>query len=123
VKKWIIFKTTSASSQGWKERKLQPAGHLTRILAEYLDCSNKALPELGYRPREFACSEESVEPNFPDASTHVRWSDWEVSRIERFKAVDSAEYDEVVVCYCCYSPIEPEWKELPKIGVLQEGKV
>jgi len=36
---------------------------------------------------------------------------------------DSAEYDEIVVCYCRYSPIEPEWKELPKIGVLQEGKL
>ena len=80
------------------------------------------MPELGYRLREFACSEDSVDPNFPDASTHVRWSDWEVSRVERFKSVDSAEYDEVVVCYCHYSPIEPEWKELPEIGALQEGK-
>lgn len=102
---------------------MQPAGYLTRMLAEYLDCSNKALPEPGYRPREFACFEESVDPNFPDASTHVRWSDWEVSRVERFKPIDSAEYDEIVVCYCRYSPIEPEWKELPKIGALQEGKL
>ncbi len=123
MKRWIVFKTESASSQGWKERKLQPAAHLTRMLAEYLDCSDKMLPEPGDRPREFARFEESVDPNFPDASTHVRWSDWEVSRVERFKSVDSAEYDEIVVCYCRYSPIEPEWKELPKIGVLQEGKL
>jgi hypothetical protein len=123
MKRWIIFKTASASSQGWKERKLKPAGHLTRILAEYLDCSDQVLPELSYRPREFACSEESVYPNFPDASTHVRWSNWEVIRIERFKSIDAAEYDEIVVCYCSYSPIEPEWKELPTIGALQEGKL
>jgi len=70
-----------------------------------------------------AASESNTSaPNFPDASTHVRWSDWEVSRVERFKSVESVEYDEIVVCYCHYSPIEPEWKELPKIGVLQEGK-
>jgi hypothetical protein len=93
------------------------------MLVKYLDFSDQALPELGYHPLEFACSEESVDPNLPDASTHVRWSDWEVSRIERFKSVDSAEYDEIVVCYCCYSPIEPEWRELPKIGVLQEDKL
>ncbi len=48
---------------------------------------------------------------------------WIVFKVERFKSVDSAEYDEIVVCYCRYSPIEPEWKELPKIGVLQEGKL
>jgi hypothetical protein len=78
VKRWIVFKTESASSKGWKERKLQPAGHLTRMLAEYLDCSDKVLPEPGYRPREFARFEESVDPNFPDASTHVRWSDWDL---------------------------------------------
>ena len=119
MKRWIVFKTESASSQGWKERKLQPAGHLSQMLAEYLDCSDKALPEPGYRPREFARFEESVDPNFTVASTHVRWSDWEVSRVERFKSV---EYDEIVVCYCRYSPIEPEWKELPKIGILPEGK-
>ncbi|WP_446417631.1 hypothetical protein [Coleofasciculus sp.] len=40
-----------------------------------------------------------------------------------FKSVESAEYDEIVVCYCRYSPIEPEWKELPKIGAVQEGKL
>ncbi len=123
MKRWIIFKTASASFQGWKERKLQPAGHLTRILVEYLGSSDKALPELGYRLREFAYSEKFVDSNFHDASTHVRWSDWEVSRVEQFKAVNSAEYDEVFVCYCCYSAIEPEWKELPKIGVLQKGKL
>jgi hypothetical protein len=39
LKRWIVFKTESASSKGWNERKLQPAGHLTRMLAE--------LPKIG----------------------------------------------------------------------------
>lgn len=38
---------------GWKERKYAHSGSLTKTLFEHYDCSDKALPEPGYRPPEF----------------------------------------------------------------------
>lgn len=116
-KQYILFKTESLSSPGWEERSLAHTGALTSILAEHYNYSNKPLPKLGDRLREFAHFEESADPKFLAATTHVRWGDWEVARVERFKPIDESEYDEFVVCYCHYSPVESDWKELPDIQV------
>lgn len=116
-KQYILFKTESLSSPGWEDRLLAHTGALTSILAEHYNYSDKPLPKPGHRLREFAQFEESVNLDFSAASTHVRWGDWEVSRVERFKPIDDSEYDEIVVCYCRYSPRESDWKKLPKIQV------
>jgi hypothetical protein len=117
-KQYILFNTESLSSPGWEERSFSHTGALTSILAEHYNYSNKPLPKLGDRLREFAHFEESIDPKFLAASTHVRWGDWEVVRVERFKPIDESEYDEFVVCYCHYSLIELDWRELPDIQVL-----
>lgn len=118
-RQYILFKTESLSSPGWEERMLAHTGALTSILAEHYNYSHKPLPQPGYRLREFAHFEDSVDLKFSAASTHIRWGDWEVARVERFKPIDESECDEIVVCYCHYSPIEPDWKELPNIQVSQ----
>ena len=120
-KRLIIFKTESLSSPGWEDRLLSHTGALTSILAEHYDYSDKPLPQTGDRLRNFAQFKESADPKFPAASTHVRWGDWEVSRVEEYTPeIPNAEYDCLAVCYCCYSPIEPEWKELPQIQVAKQ---
>jgi hypothetical protein len=122
-KRLIVFKTESLSSPGWEDRSLSHTGALTSILAEHYDYSSKPLPQTGDRLRHFAQFTESKEPKSPAVSTHVRWGDWEVSHVEEYSPkMPNAEYDCLAVCYCRYSPIESEWKELPKIQVpeLQE---
>lgn len=130
-KRSIVFKTESLSSPGWEDRLLSHTGALTSILAEHYDYSNKPLPKTGdslrdscaSRLRNFGQFKESTDPKSPAASTHVRWGDWEVSRVEEYKPeIPNAEYDSLAVCYCCYSPIDPEWKELPKTQVSQLQK-
>lgn len=81
-KRLIIFKTESLSSPGWEDRLLSHTGALTSILAEHYDYSDKPLPKTGDRLRNFAQFKESAASKFPAASTHVRWGDWEVSRVE-----------------------------------------
>jgi len=100
---------------------LSHTGALTSILAEHYDYSGKPLPKIGDRLRNFAQFQESADPKFPAASTHVRWGDWEVSRVEEYTPeIPDAEYDCLAVCYCRYSPIESEWKELPKVRVSKQ---
>ena len=102
---------------------LSHTGALTSILAEHYDYSNKPLPKTGDRLRNFGQFKESAGSKSPAASTHVRWGDWEVSRVEEYRPeIPNAEYDSLAICYCCYSPIDPEWKELPKIQVSQLQK-
>ena len=120
-KRLIVFKTESLSSPGWEDRSLSHTGALTSILAEHYDYSNKPLPQTGDRLRNFAQFTETTELKSPAVSTHVRWGNWEVSHVEEYTPkIPNAEYDCLAVCYCRYSPIEPEWKELPKIQVPEQ---
>jgi hypothetical protein len=125
AKRLIVFKTESLSSPGWEDRSLSHTGALTSILAEHYDYSDKPLPQTGDRLRNFAQFKDNAGSQFPGASTHVRWGDWEVSHVEEYvPKIPHLQYDCLAVCYCRYSPIESEWKELPKIQVpkLQELK-
>lgn len=38
--KYLIFRTESDSAEGWRDRKLQPSGRGTSILAEHFDNSD-----------------------------------------------------------------------------------
>lgn len=95
----VIFKTENPSAHGWEDRVLLPSGSLTDILAQHI-CTN-SIPEVGDRLREFAEL---------DDETHGRDGDWVVSKVELFSSFDTS--DKVVLCYCQYQPITPEWEKL-----------
>jgi hypothetical protein len=119
--KYIIFRTESASAQGWEERLLAHTEALTSILAEHFDSSNSPLPEPGYRLREYHRIEPFVDPKFPGASTHSRVGDWEVVRVEEYTPdLPTSDFEAIVICYCQYSSVSTPLEPLPEIQVSQE---
>ena len=121
MSKYIIFKAESAPSDKWEEMLLAHTGAFTFILAEHYDSSNSPLPEPGYRLREYHRIEQFVDPKFPGASTHSRVGDWEVVRVEKYTTdLPTTEFEEIVICYCQYSPVSTPLEPLPKIQVSQE---
>jgi hypothetical protein len=105
--KWVIFREAEGQSLAgdWKERKLAHSNLLTFIVAEHYDSTGSEPPEAGYRPTEYRSA----------TSEHVaqyRKGDWVVVRTEVFvpNIPIGNEFDEIVVCYCVYDPIEPKWK-------------
>ncbi|HLP90284.1 MAG TPA: hypothetical protein VK184_17065 [Nostocaceae cyanobacterium] len=113
--KWIVFRAEKGQP-GWQERKYAHTGSLTKTLAEHYDCSDKQLPEPGYRPPEFIRVEEFVDPQYPKAKTHYRVSDWEVTRVETYTPdiPVGMGFDMIVICYCKYSPINAPLKPMPE---------
>ncbi|MCL1466912.1 hypothetical protein [Argonema galeatum] len=125
--KYIIFRTESASAQGWEERMLAHTGALTTLLAEHYDSSNAPLPEPGYRLRDYHRIERFVDESYPDASTHSRVGDWEVARVEEYTPkISVTDFESIVICYCRYSPVTTPLEPLPRIKSvekLQEAQV
>ena len=102
---WIIYKTDDMSAVGWEERRLMPRDSLTNILEENWSAEeNPTIPQLGDRTRAYQCDRED------DSITHAREGDWVVKRIERFASFDTDM--RIVVCYCEYDPIAPQWQEI-----------
>lgn len=95
TKTWIVYKAQSLSAHGWKERMLIPSGGLTEILREAWNYSGK-MPQAGDRVTEFH-------------NGHYRQGDWVVTSVNHFSSPDIEE--QIVVCYCEYSPIESPWME------------
>jgi hypothetical protein len=114
--KYIIFKTESASAEGWEERLLAHSGAFTSILAEHYDSSNTPKPEPGYRLRDYHRIERFAGERFPGASTHSRVGDWEVTRVEEYTPKQpQSDFEIIVVCYCRYSPVTTPLEPLPAI--------
>ena len=112
--KYIVFKAERHSPQS-KERKLQHTQSLTDILAEHYDCSNKPIPEPGYRPLEFIRVDKLYDPLQHGYSTHYHLSDWEVTRVESYTPdLSHNHYNTVVICYCQYNPINAPLKPMPE---------
>ena len=103
---WIVYKTESMSDRGWEERMLMPRQSLTNILEENWSAEeNPKIPEPGHRTRAYKTDDE-------DAITHAREGDWVVTRVEKFASFDTDT--RIVVCYCKYEAIEPQWEEVPR---------
>jgi hypothetical protein len=114
MRKYIIFRAEKRQP-GWKDRKYAHTGSLTKTLCEHFDCTDKAIPEPGYRPKEFVRVDQFVDPSYPKASTHYRTGDWEVSRVETYTPeLPMGEFDMVVICYCKYAPINAPLKPMPE---------
>ncbi len=102
---WIVYKTESMSASGWSERMLMPEESLTNILEENWSSEQTlTIPQSGDRTRAYKYSD--MDENI----THAREGDWVVTRVERFASFDTDNC--IVVCYCKYDLIEPEWREV-----------
>ncbi len=112
--KWILFHA-EPRQPGGLDRKYAHTGSLTSILFEHYDCSNRELPEPGYRPPQYIQVPEFIDPNAPGAKTHWRDSDWVVTHVETFTPdiPISRDYDMIVICYCKYEPIDSPLIPLP----------
>ena len=115
MRKWIVFRAEKRQP-GWEDRKFAHTGSLTKTLFEHYDCSDKALPEPGYRPPEFIRVDQFADPSYPASKTHYRQSDWEVTRVEAYTPEIPAGmgFDMIVVCYCQYNPVNAPLKPMPE---------
>ena len=109
---WIVYKTESMSDGDWEERMLMPRQSLTDILEENWSAEeNPTIPKIGDRTRAYQTDDN-------DAITHGREGDWVVTRVERFASFDSDR--RIVVCYCKYAPITPQWEKIPRGATANE---
>jgi hypothetical protein len=115
MRKWIVFRAEKRQP-GWQDRKYAHTGSLTKTLAEHYDCSDQALPEPGYRLPEFIRVDQFADPQYPEAKTHYRLSDWEVNNVEIYTPDISVGmgFDMIVICYCKYSPINSPLQPMPE---------
>ncbi|MEB3342589.1 hypothetical protein [Okeania sp.] len=103
---WIVYKTEGMSEHGWEERILMPRQSLTDILEENWSAEeNPTIPEIGDRTRAYKTDDQ-------DAITHAREGDWIVTRVEKFASFDTDT--RIVICYCKYAPIAPQWEEVSR---------
>jgi len=118
---WIVYKTESMSDRGWEERMLMPDRSLTNILEENWSASERpTIPQPGNR---VACAQRNRTraykySDMDDNITHAREGDWVATRVERFASFDTE--NRIVVCYCKYDLIEPEWKEVRRGASVNE---
>ena len=104
---WIVYKTETMSAPGWENRQLLPAGSITDILSEEWDSSSH-LPKIGDRIREYTNLDNPEQGGI----THSRDGDWVVTMIHQFSSPDTPTH--IVVCYCSYQPITPNWVKLKR---------
>ena len=120
MSRYIIYQAESMDAHGWEDRKLiNGSGEtFTVILAEHFDSTDGPLPEVGHRLTEYVTLSESADPQFPEASTHYREGDWEITRIESYTPeVPMGQFESIVVCVCCYVPTESELVSLGEVTV------
>lgn len=107
---WIIYKTETMSDHGWRERYLMPSKSITNILhEEWSSKPNKKAPLIGSRFRNYTNLEDPG-----NGITHGCDGDWVVTRTQEYSADDDSG-DRVIICYCSYQPITPNWQKLKRV--------
>ncbi len=102
-KTWILYKTEAGDAHGWLDRMLMPSEDLTNILHQeswYTD----AVPKVGDRVYDSKQDD--------DGTTSARNGDWIIAKVHQFSSFDTEE--RIVVCYCTYAPITPEWETVER---------
>ncbi|ESA36063.1 hypothetical protein N836_08770 [Leptolyngbya sp. Heron Island J] len=120
MSRYIIYQAETMDAHGWEARKLVNGSNetFTAILAEHFDSADGLLPEVGHRLTEYVTVSESVDPQFPGASTHCREGDWEITRVESYTPeLPMGHFELIVVCVCRYVPVESELVPLGKVTV------
>ena len=106
---WIVYKT-EGDDPGWRERQLLPSNAMTDILnEEWSSRLNEKVPEIGERFRDYTNLEDPG-----NGITHGRDGDWVVTRTQEYLANDDSG-DRVIICYCSYQPITPNWEKLKRV--------
>ena len=105
---WIVYKAENPSYHGWEKRELMPSHSVTDILSEEWDWLGEKLPNIGDRFREYTNLDDPE-----NGVTHGRDGDWVVTNIHRFSSPDTEQ--QIVVCYCSYQPIMPNWEKLKRV--------
>ncbi|MGB7440204.1 MAG: hypothetical protein WA919_03990 [Coleofasciculaceae cyanobacterium] len=115
MRKYIIYK--KESGEKGRAYHIAPDGHksITWILAETYDSSDRPIPKPGERVLQFTRTETDLDVDELGGSTHSREGDWEVRRVHTFEPTGEHEYDLVVICYCCFVPIEPNWQKMQRL--------
>lgn len=113
TKTWIIYKTDGLSAPGWEDRKLQPSGALTSILAEEHNYSG-VMPQIGHRVREYT---NLANPG--DGITHGKDGDWLVCKTELLSSPDSPL--KVLVCTCQFQPLDSQWEVIRRGEPIDEA--
>lgn len=109
---WIVYKAEDMSEYGWEERMLMPDQSLTDILEENWSAEeNPTIPKIGDRTSAYKSDNNGF-------TTHVREGDWVVTRVKKFVSVDDDEL--IVVCYCKYDPITPQWEKVTRGATANE---
>lgn len=82
----------------------------TRILNEGLYCADGD-PEPGERLTQYKTDS--------DGRTLTGWSSWIIDRVETYPAnlPGYQEFSEIIVCFCKFSPVDPEWSATPEPAV------
>ncbi|OUC12762.1 MAG: hypothetical protein B0A82_20490 [Alkalinema sp. CACIAM 70d] len=120
MRKLIIFKADRGEIQKYRQQTGTRLGEsfyrvanansvpsLVTTIAEHYDCSNKPLPEVGYRLTEI----------IPENRDCFRDSGWEVARVSEYLTEqplpEEGGFDAVCICYCVYKPLDPdiEWSK------------
>ncbi len=96
---WVVYKAEKMDASGWEDRMLMPPEELTDILHQE-SCYSENIPSVG--DRVYDSKQED------DGTVYSRDGDWVVSKIHQFSSFDTDE--RIVVCYCTYAPITPEWE-------------
>jgi hypothetical protein len=58
-----------------------------------------------------------MEPETSSGITHGRDGDWVVTSINQFSSFDTNQ--RIVVCYCTYQPVTPDWEKLGRGAPVQ----
>lgn len=96
---WIVYKAENMSAHRWEDRILMLSEGLTGILHEEW-WSDSDIPKVGDRVYDSKQDD--------DGTVYARDGDWVVSKIHQFSSFDTDE--RIVVCYCTYAPIKPDWE-------------
>lgn len=107
---------TDGSQPGW-ENRLDSIGSSTYLLHEEMDYSrNRTLPKVGERLGE--------SQRFSDGEIYHRESEWLITKIQRYPALgEDCDWDEIILCYCKFEPIESKWERVPTLEELVAEQV
>lgn len=104
------------SQPGW-EKRCDSIGSSTYFLHEEMDySSNRTFPKIGDRMGE--------SKRFSDGEIYHRESDWLITKIQHYPALDeNCDWDEIILCYCKFEPVESNWEKVPTLEELVAEQV